>query len=440
MNSSFYIETFGCQMNKSDSELMLVNLIEQGYKSSEDINEAEIVIFNTCSVRQHAEDRAVAKIKSLRKNIKSKGGLSIVTGCMAQRIGPELIKNGIADIVAGPYQSPEIGRIITRFLNGEKNNEFLSMEEEDFSIRINPDLAKNKDILPWHKWITITHGCENYCSYCIVPLVRGKLISLSSETIIEYIKKLSLNGVTEITLLGQNVNQYGTDTDDIPFYRLLEKTAGIGKLDKINFLTSHPKDFSEDIIKIIKDNKNLSRSIHLPIQSGSDRILKLMHRKYNLSHYYNIVELINKHLANYSITTDIMVGFPGETENDFIDTLEAVNNIRFDDAFMYVYSPRKETPAYDLTEKLNQTEKIARLKKLIKIQREISIKKMESRVNRIEDTIIERISKKSMEKVMGKTFLNHPVVIPGSNKDIGKKLLIKIESIKGSTLQGIKIS
>ncbi len=426
-------------MNKCDSELIAFSLLNAGLKNADSAILADILIFNTCSVRQHAEDRVTARIKSTRNKLK-KDAIIVLTGCMAQRIGKELIEDKIVDLVIGPFQSPKMGEIINVYFNQRENNIFVSQNNADFESRINTEIAQSKDNLSWHKWVTITHGCENFCSYCIVPYVRGPLKSLPSESIIEYIKLLADNGVKEITLLGQNVNQYGTDKSDIPFYKLLEKTAQIKSLVKINFLTSHPKDFDENIIHVIRDNENIVKSIHLPLQSGSDRMLELMNRKYNIKHYLNIAEKINKLLDVYSISTDLIVGFPGETEEDYKSTLEAVKSVRFDDAYMYAYSPREGTSAFNQKETIPRSEKIDRLNNLIDLQRSISYEKLSSRLNLTEEMIVERISKRSDNEVMGKTFLNHPVITPGERTDIGKKIKIKITCVKGSTLYGKRIA
>jgi tRNA-2-methylthio-N6-dimethylallyladenosine synthase len=440
MNETYRIETFGCQMNKNDSELMALSMLEHGFKPAPDPLKADISIYNTCSVREHAENRVISRIRSHRKNISGKNSIIVVAGCMAQRVGDSLIDDKLADMVIGPYQTPEIGRLMRLHLEDRKRRHFLSQAASDFSGRINPDLCRISDTPAWHKWVTITHGCENFCSYCIVPSVRGKLISFPSGQILDYIRSLSANGIREITLLGQNVNQYGTDNGDIPFHRLLEAAAGVAGIERINFITSHPKDFSDDILNVISDHQNISRSIHLPLQSGSDRILGLMNRQYTLSGYMKTVDKIKDLFAPYSLSTDLIVGFPGESESEFRETLNAVEEIRFDDAFTYAYSPRRGTPAFSLEETLSRREKIARLEKLIALQRTISSQKLKELVNLEEDTIIERFSKKSPDRVMGRTYLNHIVVTAGSKDDIGKKIRIKIDGVLGTTLQGTRIA
>ncbi len=427
-------------MNKGDSELMKVSMLRNGFEPSRDEKSADIRIYNTCSVRQNAEDRASARIREGKNSHSGVKPLVVVTGCMAQRIGEELISQGIADMAIGPYQSPACGELVSDFLSGNDKNIYSSQEKDDFAERIHEDLIHNKDVHPWHKWVTITHGCENFCSYCIVPYVRGKLISFPSEKIIKYIKDLANEGIIEISLLGQNVNQYGHDSGDIPFYRLLDKAASINGIQRVNFITSHPMDFSNEIVEVIKDHENISKGIHLPLQSGSDRILSMMNRKYNMDHYLKIIDYISKELPDFALSTDLITGYPGETEEDFTATLKAVEKIRFDEAFMYAYSPRSGTPAAAQKELLSKKEKIDRLNQLITLQRKISLEKLKLRIHKKETVIAEKISKRSSSEIMGKTDLAHPLVFKGDKNDIGRKIIIEVREIKGSTLIGEKIS
>ena len=438
MNMKYHIETFGCQMNKGDSELMDLSLSRCGFHRATVEGDAGIIIFNTCSVRSHAEERALSRIR--RARAAAPGSIIVVAGCMAQRLGETLLDDGTIQMVVGPYHTPHIGEHVTGYIDDNNRNSYLSQEIDDFGSRIDYQLVHHPDLNPWHKWVTITHGCTNFCSYCIVPYVRGTLISFPSEQVLQYCRLLAQQGITEISLLGQNVNQYGHDSNDIPFYRLLERVAVIPGLNRLNFLTSHPKDFDDNIIKVIRDNPVISRSLHLPLQSGSDRIFKKMNRQYTMKHYMGIVETVERELDSYSLSTDLIVGYPGETAMDYDKTLDAVKTIRYDDAFTYAYSPREGTAAFNESEMLSKEEKMARLSGLIQVQRAISREKLESRINSSEDLIVEKISKKSSDEVMGKTFLNHPVVLPGNMKDIGKKLRVAITGIKGSTLYGKRIA
>jgi len=427
-------------MNRGDSDLMALSMKSSGFIQAESVRDADICIFNTCSVRKHAEDRAIARVRQ-EKGSGPAGRTFVITGCMAQRIGPELVKKRIADLVLGPYQSPRIGEVLSSYtdINKSRGLMLLSQETDDFSDRIPAELAPEKEERPWHKWVTITHGCENFCSYCIVPHVRGRLISFPSERILKFIEESVRQGVTEISLLGQNVNQYGQDSGDIPFWSLLEKAASVKGLERVHFLTSHPMDFSEEITRVIAGNGIISRSIHLPMQSGSDRVLQLMNRKYTMKRYYEIIESMHRLMDSFAVTTDIIVGYPGESDAEFNETLDAVRNIRFDSAFMYAYSPREGTPAFELKEEITRQEKIDRLNELIHLQRKISLEKLESLADKTEKAIAERISKKSGSELSGITDFGHNIVFRGSVEDIGRERIVRITGVRGSTLVGEKV-
>ena len=427
-------------MNKGDSDLMALSMKKNGFIQADSIHEADICIFNTCSVRKHAEDRAVARIRQ-EKGSGPAGRTIVVAGCMAQRQGDYLVKSRIADIVIGPYQSPRIGEIMesSTGTNKDKGIVLVSQDIKDFSERITSSLAGEKELHPWHKWVTITHGCENFCTYCIVPYVRGKLISFPSGRILKFIEEAVNTGVTEITLLGQNVNQYGLDSGDIPFWSLLDRASSINGLVRVNFLTSHPMDFNDEIIRVIADNPVISRGIHLPLQSGSDRVLEQMNRKYTMKRYYEIIGSMHRLIGDFAVSTDLIVGFPGETVDEFHSTLDAVRRIRFDSAFMYAYSPREGTPSFRLKEEITRDEKISRLNELIYIQREISLEKLKGRINKTERVIADKVSKKSGNELSGRTALNHFVVFNGEKNDIGKESLIRILDVRGSTLVAEKI-
>ncbi|HOS40569.1 MAG TPA: tRNA (N6-isopentenyl adenosine(37)-C2)-methylthiotransferase MiaB [Spirochaetota bacterium] len=437
MRRTFHIETYGCQMNKCDSELMALSMAGAGFEAA-DGDAADIRIFNTCSVRAHAEDRALANMRAAQAAIRERDGIIVLAGCMAQRIGVGLAGSA-AHIVVGPYQTPDIGRIVRDHLDAGAGAVHLSQEPARLATRINPENIGDADGTPWHKWLTITHGCENFCAYCIVPAVRGPLVSFPSAEIIDYAKRLADHGVIELTLLGQNVNQYGQDSVDISFARLLASISEIDGIRRVNFLTSHPKDFTDDIIETMRDHLAITRAIHLPMQSGSDRILGLMNRRYTVDAYRSLVDRIRAALVDCAISTDLIVGFPGETDAEFRDTLDAVESIGFDDAFMYAYSPREGTAAHALAESITREEKIARLNELIALQRAIGRTRLAVRAGATEVVIVERVSKKSDDEVMGKTALNHPVVLPGGAGDIGAVLRVRIEGVRGNTLYGERV-
>lgn len=430
MKGRFFIETFGCQMNLNDSDLIALSLRSQGYEEAPSVEEADVVVYNTCSVRQHAEDRVLARIRSSKPIFRENNAKVVVAGCMAQRLGAELLKEDHVTLVVGPYQSPSIGTLI------DQGGTYTSQEPQDLHSRLDPAITSLAEERPWHRWVTITHGCDNHCTYCIVPSVRGPLRSFDSSTILSHARQLAAHGAREITLLGQNVNQYGQDTGDIPFHSLLEQVASIPGLMRVNFLTSHPGDFYDDIIHVIRDNPVISRALHLPLQSGSDSILKRMNRRYTLSHYYSLIETIDRELESYSLSTDIIVGFPGESDTDFQHTLEAVKNIRFDEAYMYAYSEREGTPAASLKETLQREEKISRLNRLIALQRGIGREKLEAQLTSHQRVIFEKESLRQRGYLFGRSFLNHPVVVPADKNHIGKSETVQITGVEGATLQG----
>jgi tRNA-2-methylthio-N6-dimethylallyladenosine synthase len=435
----YYIETFGCQMNKNDSELIELSLQSEGFIRTNVRDKAAIVIYNTCSVREAAEWKAFSHIREARG--RNRKACIVIAGCMAQRTADEHIKSKLANIAIGPYEVPQTGKIVRAYLEKRGEKLHLSQNRDDFSPRISGDLTVAPTENAWHRFVTITHGCENYCTYCIVPYVRGKLISFSSEAIIDYIKKLIDSGVSAITLLGQNVNQYGQDNNEIQFHQLLEKIAQIRGLNRISFLTSHPKDVHPDLIKVIRDNPVISRGIHLPLQSGSDEILKRMNRQYDFAHYMSIIDLIKKELTDYySITTDLIVGFPGETEADFQATLRAVETIGFSEAFTYAYSPRKGTAACDFTDDIDQDEKMRRLDVLIALQRGFVTAHLKDRIGKTDRIIIERKSTRSEYDYFGKTHCDQPAIVRGENLLPGTIAEFMVTDIKGAALYGNVIS
>jgi tRNA-2-methylthio-N6-dimethylallyladenosine synthase len=435
----FYMETFGCQMNKYDSELMRVSFESEGYIYTNNKMDADIIVFNTCSVRNTAERRAISRIREARAH--KKKAVMVLAGCMAQKNGNTFISKNIVDVVIGPYQTPSAGKIVAGFLNGSFSGLNISQNIPDFASRFNERLIPDGISHKWHSYVTITHGCDNYCTYCIVPYVRGKLISFPSSEIIQYIQKLVENGIVSITLLGQNVNQYGNDINDINFFSLLDKIASIHGLHRIVFLTSHPKDFTEDIIKVIKDHKNISRGIHLPLQSGSNKILSKMNRKYTIDHYRNLIDIIQKHLGmDYSISTDLIVGFPDETDNDFEYTMNAIEEFRFGDAFTYVYSSREGTVAAKFDDDIPYNVKIERLNRLIKRQTEITSEKRKERIGKVENVIIEDINLKNDKCYFGKTSYDFPIVIENTNLNPGSIINAIVDKCQGTTLVGSLVS
>ena len=434
---NFFIKTFGCQMNEYDSERIFYLLESIGYRKSADINKANIIIFNTCAVREKAKNRLYGHIGNLKK-LKSKNPdlLICIGGCTAQNLKEKLLKDfPYIDIVFGTHNISELPELI-RKKQSLKNN-ICSIKEKG-SDRF---IYKSKRYLNFKAYVPIIIGCNNYCSYCIVPYVRGKEISVHPDKIIKHVKKLVLDGVLEITLLGQNVNSYGRDLTsngkkNINFSNLLKNISGIRGLRRIRFITSHPKDFSDDIIFTIKENENIAKHIHLPLQSGSDRILKRMNRRYTTEQYLKIVRLIREELPNCSITTDIIVGFPGEDEEDFRQTLNLVKEVRFDRAFTFIYSNREGTKASNFYDNKTLKEKKVRFLKLLEIQNKISLEENKKLIRKKFEVLVEGFGIKGKDIFKGRLENNSIVNFKGSKKDIGKFKYIEIIDAKTFYLKG----
>jgi tRNA-2-methylthio-N6-dimethylallyladenosine synthase len=433
----YFLETFGCQMNKNDSELMELSMEAEGFNRTSVRDEADVVIVNTCSVREAAESKAFTHIREARG--RRRKAFIVIAGCMAQRTAETHIKNGIADIAVGPYETPVVGRIVKQHLLNRKAGPMLHLtqERDQFAPRLTDGLVAMRKEDSWHRFVTITHGCENYCTYCIVPHVRGKLISFSSSEILDHIRKLADQGVLAVTLLGQNVNQYGQDNGEIPFHRLLEQAAQIQGLKRLSFLTSHPKDFNPELVRVIRDNPVISRGIHLPLQSGSDAILKKMNRKYTIAHYMQIIDSLKKELgSDCSITTDLIVGFPGETEEDYQATLDAVRNVGFNEAFTYAYSPREGTAACSFPDSVPDEVKSERLAGLVSLQREFVISRLREMIGSRQRVIIERRSSRNQNDFFGKTHNDISAIVRGNDMLPGTIADIIVTDVKGAALFG----
>ncbi len=416
----FYIKTFGCQMNKNDSDIIQEILIEENCMPAESIAEADMVFINTCSVREHAEQRALGYISTLKKWREEKGIVLGIVGCMAKRLADEIItRYPFVDLVLGPDSYQKIPAYI-KVLTNQKTKIIETEVGKELYAGI---CRKSKKI---SDFVSITRGCDNYCSYCIVPFVRGRLRSRPVEDIIKEVNHLVEAGVKDITLLGQNVNEYYYD--GIKFPELLKLVAQKTNIFRLRFLTSHPKDFDDEIIKVIKENKNICEWFHLPLQSGNNRILKLMNRKYTKEDYLRIIKKIRENLPDATITTDIIVGFPTETEEEFYETIELVKKIEFDDAYMYRYSVRPGTRASEYPSLPEEVIK-KRLQILINTQNEIIIKKTGQMLGRVYEVLFEE---KTENGTRGKNRGNKDVIVEKEIKP-GAIHNVLITKIKGRT-------
>ncbi|MFW5873090.1 MAG: tRNA (N6-isopentenyl adenosine(37)-C2)-methylthiotransferase MiaB [Bacillota bacterium] len=434
---NYHIITYGCQMNEHDSEKIAGMLETMGYKETKDHADADIIVFNTCLIRKNAELKVFGKIGSLKQLKEDKPDLIIaVGGCMMQQEGPvdELYKKyPQVDIIFGTHNIHKLPSLINQVKHGDER--VIDVWEEDKGLI--PDLP-SKRRNDFQAWVTIIQGCDNYCSYCIVPHVRGTERSRPMDDIIDEVKTLVADGVIEITLLGQNVNSYGLDlNEDYDFPDLLNKLAKVNGLEKIKYMTSHPKDLSEKLIETVAQNDNISKHFHLPVQSGSSKILKTMNRKYDRKRYLNLIDKIRERIPDAVITTDFIVGFPGETKSDFEDTLSLVDKVRFDMAYTFAYSPREGTPAAKRDDQISSEEKHRRLQALMEKQNQISYEVNQKLIGKEIDVLVEGESKKDPDYFSARSDGNKLVIIPAkSNKLIGKFIKTKINEAGSWTLYG----
>lgn len=426
-----FIETYGCQMNVADSELVASILDKNEFNIVREIAEADIIIFNTCSVRQHAEDRVLGRISNEMARKQTKKDLKIgVIGCMAQRLGEHLQNEtkGI-DFVVGVDQYKHLPEIIF--------NIFENPHFESDTIVNNKEIYE--DLYPIHSgklnaFVTIMRGCNNFCSYCIVPYTRGRERSRPVDEILKEIENIGKKGYKDVTLLGQNVNSY--DFNNVNFTELLRRINRIETIKRIRFVTSHPKDLSDEVIAVMAESEKVCEHLHLALQSGDDDILKKMNRGYTAEHFYSIVQKLRKVMPEIAITTDIIAGFPGETEEQFQRTFELMEKIRFDYAFTFKYSPRSGTKAAEFTDQVPEEVRLQRLQKLINLQQDITLQKYQEQIGKNKEIYVERISKKSDKEVAGKSRDFKITVFPGDKSLIGKFVNVKIVDATGWTLRG----
>lgn len=402
----FYIKTYGCQMNFYDSEKIKALLIKNGYKIVNTPEEADIIAANTCCVRKHAENRALSFLSSY-KHLKKNRKIFCLLGCIAGLYKEDIYKKyDFIDVVCSPDNYNKLPSILQC---SEKGKIYL-VEEND-----NPFISEHL-LADGHisSFVTITKGCENFCSYCVVPFTRGKLISKKQEDIYREVEYLVERGIREVILLGQNVNEYGRDIGE-NFPSLLAKIHDIKGLVRLGFITSHPKDIQDKLISAFKELPKLYKYLHLPIQSGSDRILKLMNRYYTLSQYMGIIDKVRKTVPEVSITSDIIVGFPSETEDDFQKTLEAIKYIEFDDLFVFKYSTRPLTAASQMKDNVPEKEKERRHRIVLDIQEGISIKRNKRFIGKTDNVFVLKAPSKRNDYFFGKNSSNKAVLFKAKN-------------------------
>ena len=434
LNKKYYIKTYGCQMNVHDSENIKAILEDMGFKESEELEDASIIILNTCAIRENAHNKMfgfLGRVKHLKEE--KKDIICGICGCMAQEenvVDEIKSKYKWVDIVFGTHNLHKLPNILEESIN--KNKQEIDVFSIEGNVYENIPVKRDSK---YKAWVNIMYGCDKFCTYCIVPYTRGKQRSRLKEDILNEIKDLVDSGYKEVTLLGQNVNAYGKDLNmDYNMSNLLEDTAKLG-IERIRFVTSHPWDFTQDMIDVIAKYDNIMPYIHLPLQSGSDKILKLMGRRYTKEQYINLFNTIKEKIPNVSITTDIIVAFPGETEEDFNDTLDVVNECKFDSAFTFIYSPRVGTPAASMKNDLTEDEKNKRLYKLNEIINEYANKINNSYLNKIVPVLLEDFSEKE-GKLMGYTDTMKLVNVACDKKYLGKIVNVKITGAKTWSLDG----
>ena len=484
-----YIETFGCQMNLSDTQIVQSIMTDAGYLLAAAVDDADIILLNTCSVRNNAEEKIHNRIETLFHLLKKRKNKSVlgIIGCMAERLQKNLLSsNQIVSIVVGPDEYRKLPELIKLAFEGEKKVATNLNSTEDYN-----------DIVPLRTdgisaWLSIMRGCNNFCSYCVVPYTRGRERSRPFETIIQEIEQLNKNGFKEVTLLGQNVNSYcyenaldkrvlgdnnfdssnlfennqadiadisnlsdakkdaknqsNAENQKILFPFLLENVAKSAPEMRIRFLTSHPMDLSLELVEVIAKYDNICNYIHLPVQSGANRILELMNRKYTVEHYLNLISLIRRHIPHCAISTDIIAGYPSETIDEHNATLELMRKVRYSNAFMFRYSPREGTKAFAEKDDVSEAEKIRRLNEIIELQNRISLEENEKDIGCVFEILVESPSKKNRNEWLGRTQTAKLVIFDNSGLDsdsriykAGDKINVKITKVTSATLFGHQV-
>ncbi len=434
----YYIHTYGCQMNVHDSEKIAGILQELDYCECTDVADADVVVFNTCCIRETAEKKIYGHIGQLKKIKRSKPNMIVVVcGCMSQQDGvAQSIRQSypFVDIVLGTSNLGELKQAVIDARNKKKycNTQFTTYNEEDF--------CQARTSYP-NAWVNINYGCNNFCTYCIVPYVRGRERSRLPQDVVAEVKNLLQEGYKEITLLGQNVNSYGHDLDgNVTFANLLDSICQLPSKFRLRFMTSHPKDLSDEVIDAVARNKNVCNNIHLPVQSGSTEILRRMNRRYTREDYLKLIEKIRAKLPDVGITTDIMVGFPGETEQDFQDTLSLVQQAEYSSAFCFVYSRRKGTPAYSMDNQIPYDEKRRRITKLLACQNEVTKKISKTMVGNVYEVLVEGENFHYADTMCGRTESGRLVNFKCDKSLVGKFVNVKIDRASSATLWGSVVS
>ena len=431
-----FIETYGCQMNAGDSEIVVSIMQDHGYRYTEDINEADIILINTCSIRDNAEQRIWGRLSAMRQIKKRKPSLIVgIIGCMAERLKEQLIEKGTGvDIVAGPDSYRSLPDLVRTAEDGSKGINVELSKEETYA-EIAPVRLDRNGV---SAFIAIMRGCNNFCSYCVVPYTRGRERSRDCNTIVAEARTLFENGYREVTLLGQNVNSYCYG--EVGFPELMAMVAEISPLLRVRFATSHPKDISDRLLEVMARYENICKAIHLPAQSGSNVMLEKMNRKYTREWYLERIAAIRRYMPDCAITTDLISGFCGETLEDHQATLSLMREVGYAGAFMFKYSERPDTfSARHFADDISEEEKTRRLNEVIALQNQLSTESNEAEVGLIRQVLVEGTSKRSDEQLCGRTSQNKMVVFDRGNHTAGDYVTVKITGCSSATLFGEEV-
>ena len=433
-NPHYFIETFGCQMNVADSELVAGMLQQCGYSETRDMTQADIIFMNTCAIREKAEETVHHRLDSIQHLKKRKPEMIFgVLGCMAQNLKNDLLESKpYVDVILGPDSYRRIPEIIN---NRKKQNGYeVDTRLSKYEVYDNLLPSRHDGV---NAYISISRGCDKFCTFCIVPFTRGRERSRSNESIIREVKDAVTNGFGEITLLGQNVNSYRTEEGNFP--HLLEAVALVPGVKRIRYMSPHPQDMDDHLLQVMTENENICNYVHLPLQAGSDRILHRMNRTYTKAEFLTLVDSIRKFMPNCSISTDIIVGFPGETTSEYEETLEVMNKVIFDRAFMFKYSSRPGTKAAEYTDQIDENIKQERLAQLIDLQQSHTLIANQHHIGKVLKVMVEKESKKSPQEWSGRTEGNMGVIFDKNDEQIKDIVNILIQDAQGVSMFGNRV-
>ena len=435
MSKTYWVETYGCQMNVSDSELMEGVLASSGYTQVSAPEEADVILVNTCAIREHAEQRVLGRVSELNRVKKERPGTLLgVCGCMAQRLGAKLIEKAqYVDMIIGPDAYRSLPQLIDRA--GHNGDSIVDVELDPAENYEGLEIVRKSQV---SAWIPIQRGFDYRCTFCVVPNTRGSEKNREPGAVLEEVEKLAGQGITEFTLLGQTVNSYRYD--DWDFARLLQAIARLDGVRRVRYTSPHPNDLTRELVQVMAEEAAVCSQMHLPVQSGSDSVLKRMARRYTRQEYLAKVEMLREAIPHVALSTDIIVGFPGESDEDFEDTLSLVREVRYDDAFTFRYSPREGTPSTRMSEDWYVPDHVAqgRLEQLITVVRQIAAEKNLAEVGNIVEVLVEKRARRG-ELMQARTDTNKVVLVPGPEDWIGRYMRVALTGTSGATFTGFPI-